>query len=377
MNRYILIIILIVLYAGLKRGTASDSSKRKRLIKYFSFFLILDSGLRNIAVGSDTYQYYMIFESVKSITLADLMRDWISPLGYVKDPFYRVFIKLFQVFLPHYRFFLIFVAIFFFWTLGKFLYKNVNSIEKTLVSYVFYIALYYGFFSVTGIRQCLSVGLVMLAWNLIQKRRIVFAVILTAIAAQFHTTAWVFLLALPIPFISLKQFVRFILPLSAVLVVFIYVFRDSIAAYMVVTTGMEERFGGYLSETNTRFSIAIFGMYLLVFLSIFMSKGRLLQDERMKSYCMMYIIAFMLLATALMDNSAIRIALYFTTSLYVLVPELIGSLRIGNKYTIAVVLMMIVMIPSIKDNSYGFFWQKMQVPEEYGTFYIQENTLFD
>src|SRR5690606_22288512 len=120
--------------------------------------LILQSGLRHVAVGADTYQYSLIFERVKSLSWAEIFSSVTAyyDFGEGKDPGYLVFQKIFQYISDDYQVYLIFVAILFFSALGYFIYKNTRRVSDALFAFVLYSTLFYAMFSITGIRQTLA-----------------------------------------------------------------------------------------------------------------------------------------------------------------------------------------------------------------------------
>lgn len=374
MNRYVLLIILLFLYAIMGIDNNNSDKRRLSLIRWFSFFLILDSGLRNIAVGADTFNYFETFNDIKDISLGVLVDDWLSPY-YYKDPFYAVFQKIFQYVFPHFRLFLIFVATLFFSSLGRFIYKNVFSLNKIVIAYTFYLGMFYGFFSITGIRQTIATAIILFAFELLTKKKIIWAALLTALAAQFHATAWIFFIAFPIPFISFKQFRNYLLPLSVLVIVLVFVFSKSIA-WFVVDSADADQYRDYIHESNERFSWVVFSMYAIVTLAVYAFRKHLMNDQKMMRLMMLYIIGFMSLATMFIGNTAIRISMYFTFSMYALIPEIIGQIKMKSTYGLVVLVMAVLMAFSVSE--YKFFWQPMQLPDHYGTsMVIQENTIFD
>lgn len=373
MNRYFLIIIMLIIYTSIRGRDFSESRKKKLLIIFFSFFLILDSGLRNIAVGADTYQYWVNFQSVLGTPLGELWNNWINAYG--KDPFYPLFMGVFQLALPHYRFFLIFVAVFFFWSLGRFIYRHVPTLNQVIVSYTLYMGLYYGFFSITGIRQTIAIAIIMFSYDLLMNKKLIPAALLLVFAAQFHSSSYIFFMAFLIPFVNFRKFRNVMVPVTLVLIILAYVFRNQILSFLLLESGLEGRFGSYLSENNEGFSFVMFGLYSVVMVLLFFFRKNLMQSKEISQFVMMYIIGFLLMSTAFIDNTAVRISFPFTISLYVLIPEMVSYLKLKQKYAITIILFLLLMIPSITE--YKFYWQPMKVPAEYGGFIIQEHTLLD
>ncbi|MDO9154306.1 MAG: EpsG family protein [Paludibacter sp.] len=116
----------------------------KLYIIIISELLILQSGLRNIAVGADTYAYYEAFERVKSTSWGQIFETFKQyyQLGEGKDPGYLIFQKFIQLLVTDYQVYLILVAVLFFTSLGYFIYKNNLYITDVMFAFVLYSALF-------------------------------------------------------------------------------------------------------------------------------------------------------------------------------------------------------------------------------------------
>lgn len=119
--------IFVVLLLLVNRGNNSNYSdklkekNRKTFIFVAMVLLTVQSGFRNLAVGSDTFQYYNHFEMAITSSWTSLIDSFIGFIhgGEGKDPGYALLQKTFGTFFPSYRLFLIMVAVFFFYALGK------------------------------------------------------------------------------------------------------------------------------------------------------------------------------------------------------------------------------------------------------------------
>jgi transmembrane protein EpsG len=174
-----------------------DSNKnRKAYIKVISFILILQSGLRNVAVGADTYGYYISFQNT-------INKSWLETYNVVlqyysagigKDPGYMVVEKICSSFIPNYQVFLFVIAIIFFSGLGSFLYKNTTKFQDVIIAFVIYSVLFYSFFSITGQRQTIATGIVFFAFDFMKRNKILFFVILILLASTIHKSSLIFFL---------------------------------------------------------------------------------------------------------------------------------------------------------------------------------------
>ncbi len=188
-----LIVIFFILvfghfYSNGYKHQINSNSNRKNYIRLICFILILQSGLRNVAVGSDTFQYFQLFEDVKITSWQSIYGSIMEyyQLGIGKDPGYLVFQKLIQLITEEYQVFLIIVATLFFVALGNFIYKNTTRLNDAILAFVIYSVLFYSFFSITGIRQTIATAATLYGYELIKRRKLIPFIILIAMASTIH-----------------------------------------------------------------------------------------------------------------------------------------------------------------------------------------------
>lgn len=85
-----------------------ENRNRKNYIIFICIILILQSALRHVAVGADTYAYYLKFEEIKLTSWQEIWENFRSVyvLGEGKDAGYPLIQKVFQFFSGEYRIFL-------------------------------------------------------------------------------------------------------------------------------------------------------------------------------------------------------------------------------------------------------------------------------
>ena len=117
MSIYVLVSLIIIL-SGIVFTLVESKINRSLRVPYIimaSIVLALQSGLRHLAVGQDTYIYSVYYEQVKKQSWAEIFSAVIGHFqtGAGKDPGYLVFQKLAQIIAPNFQLFLILVAIIF------------------------------------------------------------------------------------------------------------------------------------------------------------------------------------------------------------------------------------------------------------------------
>ncbi len=343
-----------------------EEAKRKGYIIVVCLILILQSGLRHVAVGADTYAYYMTFEWVKKTEMNTLINYFLefykSNLG--KDPGYNILQKLFQYISGSYRMFLLFIAILFFTSFGHFVYKNTETIVQAIFSFVLYSALFYSFFSITGHRQTIATALVLFGFELIKRRKLILFLTIIFTASTIHRSSLIFL-----PFYLIYNFklTSRMIPLVFVAFIISMSYRISISAYLKELAGYQN-YGIYAGAGTYVFS----AMLLLVALFVWWRMKTVLNSNpQTRSYFNAFFIALILTPLTWVNPSAMRAVQYFSIFMLVLLPHLFDSLpslryKLRRIFYIgAVIALVMLFIKGNYGSEYRFFWQEMELGSNY------------
>jgi transmembrane protein EpsG len=338
---------------------------RKYYIQCISVVLILQSGLRNVAVGADTYAYYLTFESIKRQSWSELF--WKLKEYYLfdegKDPGYAVFQKSVQIFTGDYQVFLFVIAILFFSSLGYFIYRNTNRLSDAIFAFILYSALFYSFFSITGHRQTIATAAALYSFEWIKKRKLVHFIVLILLASTIHKSVMVFL---PFYFIvRIKNVKYFFLSIIIFLPLF-FLYKAEYSQFFKTLSGYDH--GVYTNAGTWTFT----AMIIIIALS---GAWRFNLVTRINPSAQIFYLAFgvALVFTPLtwVDPSAMRVVQYFSIFMLLLVPELIHSFKYESTtwrnflYTTALALILIFYVQSGSGHVYKFFWQGMNLGINY------------
>lgn len=355
MDRIVLFFIITFFFFLVKGTRQGDKNGRIHFIVLSSVALILASALRGLSVGPDTHQYFIIFEQVKYYSFDELWQSIISDGPITKDPFYWMFQKVFQVFSSNYNAFLGLVAIMFCTSLGIFLYKNKLSLNELYVSYVFYLGLFYGFYSITGIRQTIAVSFTIYAYLFLLNKMTFLFLIFIFIAYLFHSSAIIFVLSF---FLIRVKNVKLLLFSVLVLLPIIYIFRYQIFTQLIYMTDMEDRFGAYMKESY-RGSLSVLALYLAVVVGIILKLRSIPTDSEMLNHIKNFSICIFGLPLLFVSGSAGRITMYFSVAMFVLVPYLTTSIRIKGNYFFVTLFMFLLIVIAYHDQPYVFYWNEI------------------
>jgi hypothetical protein len=368
-----LIVIILILILGLlfSNGTSQhiDSARnRKKYIQIVSFILILQSGLRNVAVGADTYAYFLKFEDVKTMSWSKII-EAISEyyeLGIGKDPGYLAFQKIVQIFTNEYQVFLFVIAIIFFSALGNFIYKNTTRLNDAIIAFVIYSVLFYSFFSITGHRQTIATAATLYGYELIKKKRLFKFLFLIILASTIHKSVLIFI---PFYFVVHIKKTKITYNVALILFPFFMIYRNSLADYFKVLGGYENF--ETIEETGTYTFTAMF--LLISIVAIFRNTTILKNNINAKHFYNAFVIALLLIPLTWVNPNGMRVVQYFSIFMLLFIPEIIFSFEnISRKVrkditAVVIVLLFFLFIQSNlnRSNEYDFFWNEMRLPESY------------
>ena len=345
-----------------------ENRNRKNYIIFICIILILQSALRHVAVGADTYAYNLKFEEIKLTSWQEIWENFRSVyvLGEGKDAGYPLIQKVFQFFSGEYRIFLFFVAVIFFSSLGYFIYTQTKYISDVFVAIAIYEVLFYSFFSITGLRQTLATAFTFWGLHFIRQRKLWQYTLLIICAAFIHKSV---LLFYPFYFIARLNRPRQLLAASFVIFPVMFVFGRSVAGIMALLSAQDNYMGYALSDANPTgavdFSIFLLGCGILGWIALRNAKQR---DSDMPIIYNAISIAIIFTPLTWIDSSLMRIVQYFSIFILVFLPYVINNLfRDYQTRIVAIVVLMVLFVSVIimRNVDYAFMWEQMQLNSNY------------
>lgn len=347
----------------------NENQTRKRYIIFCCVLLILQSGLRNVAVGADTYAYMLSFYRIEHKSWNEIFENFynVYVLGQGKDAGYPLFVKTFQLLSCNYQIYLLTIAILFFSSFGRFVYLNTKSLRSVLIVACVYQVFFYGFFSVTGIRQTLAVAIILFAYEFLTKRRFVEFLLLCFTAALLHKSALLF-----VPFYFLANFKRPVKILSGVMVSLpvIFVLIRPIAHFLT-SFSFSASYAGYANSTSETQGAQMFIAYMLVIASgiIYFRQNFNQADENISRALNAFCLALFFTPLTWVDPGLMRVVMYYSIFILFLLGNLVDcfdsdySMSSNNIVILIAVVFCIVLIK--RDTAYAFFWQQMALGSNY------------
>lgn len=368
----LIIIIFIIIFGFLQKVNKSTfliNADRNKLtyIYVVSIILILQSALRNIMVGDDTFMYYHYFEEVKALTWDEAFNNvyLYLALGLGKDPGFPIFMKLFQIVSGSFRLFLFLIAILFFTALGRLLYKNTKNLDEIIIGYVVYSVMFYSFYSITGLRQTVVMSICLLSFEFVKKRKFIKFILSIALIYTIHKTAVFFV---PVYFLYRIKRTKLIYVVVLILFPIIFLFKDAIALTLVNFSGTAyESYAEYEGEKGT-YTFTFFILFLSVII-VYIMKRMFLANPLGKPIVNIFVLSVIITPLTYVNPSLMRLVMYYSIFLVLLLPIMIQSFsllstKLKSLANLLVILLLILLfIKSNGQHEYKFFWQEMIVKQ--------------
>lgn len=366
---YIQVIIIILGFFALNIWGSAESPhaqvSHKKYVIFMMFLLTLQSGLRNVAVGTDTYSYYLQFVEVSNTSWGNLSHKvyLYYSAGIGKDPGYFFLLKFIQIFIPDFQLYLLAFAAFFFFTLGRLLYRYTNNNYEILLGITLYQCLFYSFFSITGIRQTCATAFLFLAVPYALNRNFLKYFLFVLIASTQHKSALLFMpFYFLLSFKNTKQNILYSLILFSVM----WIAGKTIISSMLTGT-IFEQYEMFL-EIHERAGAYSFILFILCLgLWVLFSEPKQI-NVSISNILFVNSIAIAIALTPLLRISPanMRVVQYYSIFSIILLPVL--TTLTFNKTTRMAYLLLIIFFTYYtmsKDLEYAFFWQEMDLNESY------------
>lgn len=286
----------------------AERYRENRLVRIGSFVYVwlqlsLVAALR-WGIGYDYNQYYNIFYQVSRATsFAELWERWEEigfvlfnrGMSYVTD---NIIVYLF-----------VFHGILY----GLFLYYVYRYSEVKWASVLMYIALDYFAISLCFVRQSMAMVIGLFAIEMMKKRKPVLSIVLIGIAALFHSTALILLVALALSYVDFTK--RKVQIGAAVFAIVAYIGCDYFLKFALVGP-----FGKYREYLDSPFMMKnhVFAVYFQLFLWILLlifQKRIYEEDEKSKRLlpviCLGGFLALMTTRHYLIERVSLYITVYF------------------------------------------------------------------
>ncbi len=323
MTEYILLPLGLGAMYLLSPKFTQDDEKRNRFIYIFFFaYIFLLLALRHPSMGIDlhygSYEGYLAgFREISKLSWDQVFSN--TPFRNYERGFI-IFCKLIGSIWVNEQFFLAACAAAALLPLaiGIFMIS-----EDKLMSASIFLGLPIFCLLYSTLRQIIAVGICTLAIACIQKKKPILFILATLIAAFFHKTALVFLVAYPLYHLRLTKAVRVV---TVILLPICFFLRENL---MLLFT----RLLGMTVQLDYNGSFMLFLLFSLIYIiGFWMSDDTKPQQN---GFLNIFFLACLVQAFSGIYSIATRMGYYFTLALIFFLPSLVGNAKISNERTAA------------------------------------------
>jgi len=216
-----------------------DSPKARKLYIFIvSTVLILETSLRSLSVGSDTLNYYYMFNYVREMSWNELWEQFIERYfnnTSEEDIGYSIMQKVIASVTSSWQVFVFIANLTFFIPLGILMHRYSNKMIQLIFAYVLYVAIFH-IISLSGGRQLYAIGMSIMSFIYLNEKKYTKSILFILIGATIHFSALLSFL----PLILSRWNVKFIKPIhlfSLILVPITINFVNQIIMFMGSAVG--------------------------------------------------------------------------------------------------------------------------------------------
>lgn len=309
MNIFLLSYILI-LVVGLFCHYNNKRQKKNFCIFSGCIYFLL-AALRSYKVGGDTFNYCNMFAAVGKMTVSQILTTS------EKDPVFFLFLSMVRRITDNYTVLLIIVAAFFIGTVWTYIYRYSDD---PVLSIIILLAFNLYQFSLTGMRQTIAMGFIVLAIMAMNQNKKVIPYLFVFIGSLFHQSALIFIC---IPLLRNYRVGKQVCRMVSFLLILCFALRQTIAGMLV----------GYLAERGYGLSLSDSGITMFLVIAFLFALAVLFMDEykntdenyHIQYYMGWLAVFFEILVTS--QNIFFRIAFYFLISFITLIPNVVCRAR--------------------------------------------------
>lgn len=350
MNSSLIILMLIFIAYIFLKGNIEYG--KRNLIIFGCILLTLESGLRHISVGPDTYTYYKIFISTCDTSWNKLFTVIFDSASELRDPAFLIVQKIFYSIVPSWQIFLLFVSSFYFYALGRLFNKYIPSISGVFFAFVLYLALFH-IIALSGIRQQITMSLSMLIIPWINDRKWFKTLIVICVGSMIHISMLFIVLLIPLMYVS-PQKAKLIYIFAILLIPIVAINARPIVAYMA--SFLESDYYSQYAKVENQANPMLY-VILCSLISIYQcyNSKYLLRIHSIRFIVPTCILMTLFVPLIFLDGTMIRIGQYFTLYMMVSLPVLFLKVKCGR---IIQLIMILYLSFTILRNpvEYSFFW---------------------
>ena len=340
--------------------TQDKKQARKRETIVIGLLLFLFAALRAPTVGTDIKSYFEDFKTDASLGISGILNAE-SSYTQSRDPIFHCFLYVLSLISDNPQIMLIVIGAIVAVGYSYFVY---HSKANVLLMFSLFITLRMYSFTLSGLRQAMAMGFTFIALAfLLQKKNIPY-LLFTLLAGLFHSSAWIFFIALPLQKIKKHGTICFLMIIFAIVDI---IFNHQIVGFFT-TSLFGDRFSGYLETAQgTGFEgTTTFYLYVLIYLAFIYFYLNSTKELRQDSSTILKIASAGIMFSIIGQSfpNMFRVSYYFIVMLFPTLDIIIGRIFNKRSYKAAIFLVVGVLMvqylllgTSAGTETYIFFWQ--------------------
>lgn len=302
--------------SGSNLGKREKQAPKDSVIMVFFIFFFALLALRREDVGVDIKQYVRYFKYARNYSFGGYLGSFSNERG-----FYAL-TKIISIFTDNARWFLVVMAVITVFPLMHF-YSRESEHPMLTIAFFLISPLFAMLFS--GLRQSIAIAMVVPAYYLLKRRKLLWFILVVAFASLFHQSAWIFLLLYPVYYMKWSRKVLLvILPI----LVLIYLFNAKIYLALATLWGDEYSVYAEVSETGAFMLLLLFVLCSLFAYFILDEEKADAETLGLRNIC---IVSTALQVFSVSNPIASRMNYYFILFFPIMIPKVINRCSDKNK----------------------------------------------
>jgi len=335
--------------------TSQKTNIHKIISIWGGIVLFFYGALRSSSVGVDVFRYINSYLVVQDVSFREI---FTSATMISRDPCFYYFLKLLTYINKNPQFMLIVISAIVAVCISIFIYNNsVNAI----VSFTMFIGLRYYSFTLTGLRQAIAWGIVMLFYDYLKKKKLLKFVLIICVASLFHRTALLFILAYPLAKIKRIDIISFF----ALFMLLLNYITNSAIIKLIFKIPIFEQYSSYAAGESTTSGSTMLSIYICILVLVFLMRKQLI--TKYYNFHLMYnltLVGFVITTLTFNYANIFRIGYYFILPIIILLPLAVKNvadkkMQFILNYVVVILLVtqFIIIGPGAGTGNYQFFWQ--------------------
>lgn len=300
---YVLLLSIIV-FMHIISVTKKNKKLNKIMLLFLLFFIVIIQTFRSTTVGTDLVSYQYYFNNWGQMRIKQLF----SIDGSIEF-FYKLLNKFIYGIGLDFKYLLMIVSIA---TYAPLVYISHKYSKYPFISVLVFVTLGFFVFSLSGLRQSIAIGLVVLNFKYVYEKKPFKYLLLIVVAALFHKSAY---LVIPLYFVFNYKLPKKLLFLIPVLVVSVYLFRAEITQ---ILTNLYPDGYGFVETGATNFML-----FLLVIYIGTLTTSIIFKNDYMYKLTQIILVAVIIQMFSGYSTIIMRVGYYYFAFLILLIPEFI------------------------------------------------------